>query len=182
MGLRLLAGLAGVPHLGVKVFPPASPRSPPRPAGAPWRAVRRPPYQTRPGRQSALRRRAVASAVGPHPVDPWVTTSTTGQRPRPAFNGRISPAFARSRTPSLTCHRSRSHSLRSCRSIRTTSWSPCSEARSTSWPVIPSRYQRATDSRAALRDKDAAVTNHFNGIGPLTNGTVARLIWRGGFR
>jgi len=163
-------------------FPPANSRSTPRPAGAPWRAVRRHPYRTRPGRQSALRRRAVASAAGPHPVDPWVTTSTTGQRPRPAFNGRINPASERSRTPSLTCHRSRSHSSRSWRSIRTTSWTPPGSVRSACWPVMPSRYQRATANRAALRDNAIALVSHFSGTGPRINGTVVLRFWRTGRR
>jgi len=44
LGMCLLAGVAGVPRLGMKVFPSVSPRSPPRPTDAPWRAVRRHPY------------------------------------------------------------------------------------------------------------------------------------------
>ena len=98
--------------------------------------------------------------------------STTGHRPRPPFNSRISPASERSRTPSPTCHRCRPHSSRSCRSTRTTSCVSCGAARLTCCPFIPSRYQRATDNREALRDFAEAAVIHFRGIGPLMNGTV----------
>jgi hypothetical protein len=96
------------------------------------------------------------SSPGNGPASRRTTTATSGQRPRPALTILTSPAFTRSRMPSLTCHRSNSQSLRNLRSIRTTSGFSLGATKSTCCPVRPSRYQMATERRDALRERAAA--------------------------